>query len=97
MDGDGLSHWQEWVAGTNPTNGASVLKLANRSLSASNVTLTWNSVTNRSYSVQRASNLGAATPFSVLRTNITGLAGTTTYTDTNAPVSGPAYYRVGVQ
>jgi parallel beta-helix repeat protein len=96
-DGDGLNNWQEWVAGTDPTNAASVLRLSPPSLTVSNVTLTWNSVTNRNYSVQRATDLGAATPFSLLRTNIVGLAGTTSYTDTNAPTPGPAYYRVGVQ
>jgi hypothetical protein len=96
-DGDGLNNWQEWVAGTDPTDGTSVLKLSKPSFTGSNVTLTWNSVTNRSYSVQRATDLGGAIPFSVLRTNIPGLAGTTSYTDTNAPAGGPAYYRIGVQ
>jgi hypothetical protein len=96
-DGDGLNNWQEWVAGTDPTNAASVLKLSQPSLTGPNVTLTWNSVTNRTYSVQRATDLGAATPFLLLQTNLAGLSGTTSYTDTNTPAPGPAYYRVGVQ
>jgi hypothetical protein len=60
------------------------------------VTLTWLSVTNRAYFVERATNL--TTPaFTLLQTNIPGLPGTTSFTDTSPPVSGPAYYRVGVQ
>jgi hypothetical protein len=94
-DGDGLNNWQEWVAGTNPTNAASLLKLAVPTLASGRVTLSWSSVTNRSYFVQRATDLKVPASFSLLRSNITGLAGTTSYTDTNAP--SPAFYRVGVQ
>jgi hypothetical protein len=35
--------------------------------------------------------------FSVLRTNIPGLPATTSFTDTNLPLSSAASYRVGVQ
>jgi hypothetical protein len=35
--------------------------------------------------------------FSMLGTNIPGLPYATSFTDTNAPLSGSAYYRVGVQ
>ena len=62
-----------------------------------NVTLTWSSVTNRAYFVARASNLAPPQAFSLLQTNIPGLPDTTSFTDTNAPASGPAFYRVGVQ
>jgi hypothetical protein len=96
-DGDGANNWQEWVAGTSPTSAASVFKVSTPSRTGSNVTITWSSVFNHTYSVQRATDLGAVNPFTVLRTNIAGLTGTTSFTDTNAPASGPAYYRVGVQ
>src|SRR5207302_5726234 len=67
-DGDGLNNWQEWLAGTDPTNAASVFKLSTPTLTGSNVTLTWSSGTNRTYSVLRATGLGAATPFLPLGT-----------------------------
>jgi len=95
-DHDGLSNWQEWVAGTNPTNAASVLRLQPPLFAPASVTLTWPSVTNRAYFVERATNLMTWT-FSVLRTNIPGLPDTTSFTDTSPPLPGPAYYRVGVQ
>jgi hypothetical protein len=59
------------------------------------VMATWSSVTNRTYFVERATNLVPAA-FSLLRTNIPGLPDTTSFTDTSPPLSGPAYYRVGV-
>jgi hypothetical protein len=96
-DGDGLNNWQEWLAGTNPTNGASVLRLQQTTVLPAGVTLTWSSVTNRAYFVERATNLMPQPAFSFLETNIPGLPGTTSFTDTNPPPSGPAFYRVGVQ
>jgi hypothetical protein len=94
-DGDGMNNWQEWVAGTNPTNAASLLTLTVPTLTPGRVTLSWSSVTNRNYFVQRATDLSVRAPFALLQNNIKGLSGITSYTDTNAP--SPAYYRVGVQ
>jgi parallel beta-helix repeat protein len=96
-DGDGLNNWQEWLAGTNPTNAASALRLQLTVVLPAGVTLTWASVTNRTYFVQRATSLVPPPGFSLLQTNIPGLPGTTSFTDTNPPAPGPAFYRVGVQ
>ena len=96
-DGDGLNNWQEWLAGTSPTNAASALRLQLPVSVPGNVTLTWSSVTNRTYFVQRATSLVTPPTFSLLQTNLPGLPDTTSFTDTNPPPSGPAFYRVGVQ
>jgi hypothetical protein len=63
----------------------------------SGVTVTWQSVTNQTYFLERATNLMKQPPFSTLATNIAGQVGTTTYTDTNAVGNGPFFYRVGAQ
>ena len=95
-DHDGHNNWQEWMAGTDPTNALSVLWLASPVITPTHVTLTWTSITNRTYTLEQATNLGAAPAFSVLRSNLTGLPGTTSWTDTNAPVSSPRFYQLRV-
>jgi hypothetical protein len=96
-DGDGLNNWQEWIAGTNPTNASSVLKMLSPSNDVSGITIMWQSVTNRNYSLDRSSDLGAEPSFSTIVSNVIGQAGTTSYTDTNAVGNGPYFYRIGVQ
>jgi hypothetical protein len=95
-DHDRHNNWQEWVAGTNPINALSVLSLASPVITPTNVILTWTSVTNRTYTLEQATNLGGAPAFSVLRSNLAGLPGTTSWTDTNAPVSSPRFYQLRV-
>ena len=94
FDGDGMTNWQEWRTGTNPTNALSVLKMLAPSNSAPGVSLTWQSVSGVGYYLQCSTNLPA---FLTLQSNIVGQAGTTSFTDTNAVGAGPFYYRVGVQ
>ncbi|HTL73524.1 MAG TPA: choice-of-anchor Q domain-containing protein [bacterium] len=94
-DGDGLNNWQEWKAGTVPTNAASVLQLASPTNSVSGLVVTWRSVANITYYLQRSSDLGGG--FSSLVSNLVGQAGSTSCTDTTATNAGPYFYRVGVQ
>jgi hypothetical protein len=95
-DQDGMNNWQEWVAGTNPTNAASVLQMLTPLVTPPGIQLRWSSVTNRFYTLERATNLASAPTFSVLRSNIAGLNGVTPWTDTNAAGS-PRFYRVLVE
>jgi hypothetical protein len=97
FDGDLLNNWQEWIAGTIPNDASSALRLLAPTTGVSGTIVSWQSVTNRIYFLERATNLGAAPPFSLLTSNLVGQAGTTSFTDTNAVGPGPFIYRVGVQ
>lgn len=96
-DSDLMNNWQEWIAGTIPTDALSALRLLCPTTNASGVTVTWQSVSNRTYFLERATDLGAAPAFSLLTSNLVGQTGTTSFTDTNAVGPGPCFYRVGVQ
>jgi hypothetical protein len=58
-DHDGMSNWQEYLAGTSPTNAASVLKLAALPLSGTNLVFNFTAMSNHSYTVQFLPDLGA--------------------------------------
>jgi hypothetical protein len=96
-DGDGMNNWQEWIAGTNPRDASSALRLLSPVVSPSGATVTWQSVGGKSYFLQRAGDLGVQPAFQTLSSNILGQAGTTSYPDTNSLGNGPFVYRVGVQ
>jgi hypothetical protein len=95
-DKDGMNNWQEWLAATNPTNRFSVLLMSSVSNNATGVDLSWQSTVGTTYLLVRASSLEPLS-FSVVQSNILSQGRITSYTDTNPPVSGPAFYRVGVQ
>lgn len=59
-DGDGMNNWQEWIAGTNPTNAASALRLQRLAVTPPGVLLRWSSDTNHTFFVQRAHQPQAA-------------------------------------
>ena len=99
LDGTGMENWQKSIAGLNPTNPASVLAMlppppANNS---AGVTVTWQSMNNRTYYIQRTTDLTAQPAFSAIQSNLVGQTGITSFTDTTATNSGPYFYRVGIQ
>lgn len=96
-DSDGMSNYGEWRSDTIPTNALSVLRMVVATNGASGANITWQSVATRRYWLERATNLGAASPFQTVASNIPGVAGSNTLTDASATNSGPYFYRVGVQ
>jgi subtilisin family serine protease len=96
-DHDGRNNLAEWIAGTNPTNAASVLRLTLVSATnATNIVVSWPSVAGKNYWLERSTNL--LTGFnSVVSTNIAATAPTNTQTDTAVLPGNTRFYRVGVQ
>ena len=93
-DRDGFPDVHEYRAGTNPTNAASLLRFSGTSEWAqAGVVVRWLSAEGRSYSVDRATNLLAAEPFTSLgiRTSTPPL---NVYTDVTATGVGPFIYRI---
>jgi subtilisin family serine protease len=96
-DHDGMNNLAEWIAGTNPTNAASILRLTLVSATnANNVVVSWSSVAGKNYWLARSTNL--ATGFNtVVSTNIAATAPTNIQTDTAILPGNTRFYRVGVQ
>lgn len=96
LDGTGFNVFQDWIAGLNPTNSSSILVMLSSvaTNNASGITVTWQSVTNILYNLQRSTNL--TTSFLTIQSNIVGQAGTTSYRDASATNNTPYFYRVGV-
>jgi hypothetical protein len=96
-DAYGMNNWEESIAGTDPTNSQSVLRIAAVMKNTPGWQITWQSVSNRIYYLQRSTNLATQSSFQTLQSHLVGQPGTTTCTDTSATNAGPYFYRVGVQ
>src|SRR5262249_8519434 len=95
-DGDGMNNWQEWVAGTNPTNAESGLRISSVSYTDTGLAVSWQSITDRNYYLERTTDISGTLGFTTIATNILGHTNTTTYVDSDASGSGPFFYRVGI-
>jgi GH25 family lysozyme M1 (1,4-beta-N-acetylmuramidase) len=98
-DGDGMSNYQEYLAGTNPTNAASVFRLLNVARVNDDIRLDWTTVGGHSYVAQVATNLGLGlagnfVDQSPLISVAGATEGTTNYFHTGGATSPARYYRV---
>ena len=96
-DHDGANNLQEYLAGTNPTNAASVFHIISAAKTNLNVRVTWSTVGGHNYVLQTNGDLGAGTfadfgpVISVGGTN----EGTTNYLDHGAATNHSSrFYRV---
>jgi hypothetical protein len=96
-DGDGAGNWQEWWAGTDPTNSASALHIVQVAAGTTGLDVVWESVATRNYWVDRAADVAGASPFQTIVTNLPGAATMTIFHDTTATGDAPYFYRIGVK
>lgn len=72
-DGDGASSWQEYLAGTDPTNTTSVLRITNTWRSPAGWGFAWPVSSGKVYSVLSSTNLAGEGYQSLLSNSFTGL------------------------
>jgi hypothetical protein len=94
-DGDGVSNLSEYLAGTNPTNAASCLRLTSLTRTSNGVRAAWTTAANRSYVLQASSKLGA-NPFTDISPAIPAPGPGESLTNYTDPGAGAAarFYRI---
>ncbi|MCX6928738.1 MAG: thrombospondin type 3 repeat-containing protein [Verrucomicrobia bacterium] len=93
-DGDGMTAGAEYLAGTNPTNRASALRIVGYRHGAGTSTLSWLGVTNRLYAVWHSTNL--LNGWTLLTNGVWGLPSGTNYLEFAEPSDSTKFYRVRV-
>ena len=94
-DGDGISNWSEFKAGTDPLNKNSALRLlATHGESKTGVGLRWPTVTSKVYVVECSPSLGANS-WNVISARMLGSGGEAEFTDTRV-LNKAQFYRVRV-
>jgi hypothetical protein len=93
-DGDGFPNSSEQIAGTNPTNAASLVKIDSVSHDASGTTVTWRSVVGKSYQLYSRAVVGVGT-WNPVGIPVPALSTTTQKLDTTG-TTGNRFYRVQV-
>jgi hypothetical protein len=96
QDHDGMLSWQEYVAGTSPTNKNDVLKMDMEVHTEGNSSmLVWSSVSNRVYKVWRSTDLTEG--FRQVSGNLQATPPVNTFNEPQMPVGQPVFYRISVE
>lgn len=91
-DNNGLNAFEDFWAGLNPTNPASVFKIESATENRNGTQISWDTVSGKSYAVQRSSDLVSWT---TIASSILGTGSIMSYTDT-IPSRIPEFYRIVV-
>lgn len=99
-DGDGMSNAAEFQAGTDPKNDHSYLRTQSLAVTngvSSGIVIRWGSVSNRTYTVNRALDLRSPNAFTPLMQHIAATPPENSWVDSTATNSGPYFYRMLVE
>jgi hypothetical protein len=95
-DNDGMSDTDEAVAGTDPLDAASVLRMQWCAPVTDGFEIRWQSASNRVYTLEKSTNLVLGFD-GIVDTNIPATPPANCHTDTVQTLNGPAFYRVVVE
>jgi hypothetical protein len=91
-DGDGMTNWQEYLAGTDPLKSQDVLRFDHVSCSNFVCLLQFNTYTGHTYAIERLSALGPTNAWVAFTNFIPGTSGQVTVSDPQATTS--QFYRL---
>ena len=94
MDRDGMTTWQEYRAGTDPTNQTSNFRLTSSVATPQGTVIRWSSASNRFYSLSRTTNLLQSFSAVAGATDLPATPPENVYT--NPGQSGAGFYRISV-
>ena len=93
-DGDGVSNLNEFLAGTDPLNPASVFVVTHVATVGADVQVSCSTVAGRTYQLQRRDRLNAAPSWTNVGLPMPGTGGALLLTDTGGATDAATYYRV---
>jgi len=94
-DGDGVPNWQEYLAGTNPTNAASRLEFRGAQARGGLIQFKWDAVPGRVYVIERSTNLSGDS-WAPVQTNAFLSPETAGFTE-SILTQAPGFYRIKLQ
>ena len=92
-DGDGFGNLQEFLAGTDPTNATSALRINSITPAGSNFVIHYDAVANKKYELQFANDL-VTSNWTGIATNTALTTGSAQFTDAGGGVFSKRFYRV---
>jgi hypothetical protein len=93
-DGDGFTNLQEYLAGTNPTNATSYLKIDSATVGSGSAAIHFNAVAGKTYTVLYRTNLVTGTWLKLADVSAQGSTGPVTVNDPAFSGAGSRYYRL---